>query len=215
MKKLMIAAAIVCAAVVANAAAVTWSTGKLRGPNNAANGDGSVVSTSPVLNTIGSSMWEITMKLYAEDTTTLVATDSVVMSVDGEGNVSFASAKSGGTAGKSAVGGTASWSATTGISVKTDTATLGLDANTDYFMVLSAVGNIGDISPITKESSQIAVATKGASSASTFKGGDSTAWTGGTWSVPTPEPPDPTPEPTSGLLMLVGLAGLALRRKQA
>ena len=27
--------------------------------------------------------------------------------------------------------------------------------------------------------------------------------------------PDPTPEPTTGLLMLVGLAGLALRRKQA
>ena len=30
-----------------------------------------------------------------------------------------------------------------------------------------------------------------------------------------PEPPDPAPEPTSGLLVLLGVAGLALKRKRA
>ena len=53
------------------------------------------------------------------------------------------------------------------------------------------------------------------------------AWTGdyydaaegfsaaGWYGASTSPEPTPTPEPTSGLLMLVGLAGLALRRKQA
>ena len=41
---------------------------------------------------------------------------------------------------------------------------------------------------------------------------------GGWTAVATPEPPEPpidSPEPTSGLLMLIGAAGLALRRKRA
>ena len=51
-----------------------------------------------------------------------------------------------------------------------------------------------------------------ATAASAF-GSEYTAFTS---PEPPPGPgPDPTPEPTSGLLMLVGLAGLALRRKQA
>jgi len=35
-----------------------------------------------------------------------------------------------------------------------------------------------------------------------------------TWTTNDPQPTPPTPEPTSALLMLVGMAGLALRRKQ-
>lgn len=38
-------------------------------------------------------------------------------------------------------------------------------------------------------------------------------FTKGSWDY-TANPVDPTPEPTSGLLMLLGMAGLALRRKQ-
>lgn len=38
--------------------------------------------------------------------------------------------------------------------------------------------------------------------------------TAGTWDY-TANEPEPTPEPTSGLLMLLGMAGLALRRKRA
>ena len=44
--------------------------------------------------------------------------------------------------------------------------------------------------------------------AATIAGGNYTPWAGGPG-------PEPVPEPTSGLLMLVGLAGLALKRRRA
>ena len=41
--------------------------------------------------------------------------------------------------------------------------------------------------------------------------GEKTAWSTG----PVPPGPEPVPEPTSAMLLLLGVAGLALRRKQA
>ena len=45
---------------------------------------------------------------------------------------------------------------------------------------------------------------------STVIGGDGVAWT-----ATSSAPPEPIPEPTSGLLVLLGVAGLALKRKKA
>lgn len=44
---------------------------------------------------------------------------------------------------------------------------------------------------------------------------DGDAWRTASLASPTPPGPDPAPEPTSGLLVLLGVAGLALKRKRA
>ena len=209
MKKLMIAAAIVCAAVATQAATVTWSTGKLYGADSATKG---TTDVADYVKDIANSSWEITMKVFADQAMTeLVTSDFVYLTVDGEGNATYSSAVTDGTAGKSAKGGSAGWNATTGVTVGTDTDSLGLDLNTTYYMQLLVDGETPDYTA-TKSSDAITVATKGASSKATFPGGSFGA---SNWDVTSKEGPTDVPEPTSGLLMLVGLAGMALRRRRA
>jgi len=104
-------------------------------------------------------------------------------------------------------------------------ATLGLSDNSDYSVYLA----IFDTAMITDSSKYYLTEVKdlatlsGTDSAGLKWGSQSTAsQASGAWSDvkattpdPDPEPPIDSPEPTSGLLMLIGAAGLALRRKRA
>ena len=99
--------------------------------------------------------------------------------------------------------------------------TLGLADSTDYTVYLA----IFDTSTISDNSkyyltSRASLATMEGSNYAQIKwGSQSTAsQAAGAWSsvkAADPEPPIDSPEPTSGLLMLIGAAGLALRRKRA
>ena len=101
-------------------------------------------------------------------------------------------------------------------------------ASTTYDYVLTLTGTQNSLTGRGEEASYDYTA---ASLATTLSGSITTVANGATalqtaapstWAIsgikavtpPTPPGPEPIPEPTSGLLMLLGVAGLALRRKQ-
>ena len=87
-----------------------------------------------------------------------------------------------------------------------------LAASTTYYSIVTAEytdDKYGDMYMAT--AGTVTTGASGAGSMSNIFGGASTATTGGirNWA------PAAVPEPTSGLLMLIGMAGLALRRRRA
>ena len=100
--------------------------------------------------------------------------------------------------------------------------TLGLDDGKTYMaylMIFNTSSITGDSKFYLTEAKELGTM-EGAEDISSVKwGSQSTAsQAAGAWSsvkASDPEPPIDSPEPTSGLLMLIGAAGLALRRKRA
>ena len=181
MKKIMIAVVIVCAAVAAQAASVSWSSAKLY------NNEGAGVAAT------------VTQYVYLMDKATY---DSLtdVWGMYGADIVNNA-------------GGDASASGVTGrythkVSVVTpkDTAT----ANTTYYAAIIAVYGTGDDMMYYAEKASITTGDDGNGTFGTFGAGTIADATNskGAWTAA-------VPEPTSSLLMLVGLASLALRRRRA
>lgn len=163
MKKIMIAVAIVCAAVIANASSVSWSAPGLLDSAGVAIGE----STKEI---------QIAFSIWAADGTTALVTDAA-------GDIN---AISGAAQGK--------WT--------------GASGNTTYWIQVVVSDNTG--ASLISEKAEFTT-----NSSATFKPNlttganmavSSNKFAGSTWSVP---------EPTSGLLLLLGMAGLALKRKRA
>lgn len=196
MKKIIIAMAIVASAMVVNAAAFNWTTSAAASSVVSEDilGNGSYgISTAAAdrMNKAGS--WTYVLTLYSGDT--LVGSTS--------GDVKF-NALSGKVA--------------TAITI--DAAA----ASTAYSYVLTITGTDTGLTGrgSVTEGTTIYDYT-GATLSTEFKGTITTAGTGNT-TLTTAAPSEwvvsgitttSVPEPTSGLLLLMGLAGLALRRKQA
>ena len=165
MKKLVIAAAIVCAAVMANAASVKWTVA------NAIGGEGSALKNSTA--------YMFAVSIYTTD----------------------------GTLVGSASAGTASMFSQYSASID------GVSASTQYYAVLSASSDkyeLADAVAATKYYFTTDSATEYSINLTTGNGLTSDGhgtWSAGDWKA--------VPEPTSGLLMLLGMAGLALRRRRA
>lgn len=181
MKKLMLTAAIVCAAVMAHAAAVTWAAGTVT------RFDGTTANKN-----VNGYLFEITASAYSTYSAMDAGTLSKTIYADYSGSLSSAVVT--GTATKKGALTLEGIDATAGTPVYA--AVLYIDGvDSDYFM--------GNVATVTwsgvgyPEVGQLAVSLGGA-------GATATAWT--TAAVP---------EPTSGLLMLLGMAGLALRRRRA
>ena len=185
MKKLMILAAAVVASVAANAAAVSWDSGVISLPDGSKAGKGDV--TAYLFN-----VTKAVYDTYAAYTDATALSDALYTAYSG----SFASADG------------------TKTSPKAGTANLtdGKDdygVGTYYAVVLYTTTQdakdywMGNYASATIDAAQdVAV-----SDLALKLGGTSTTATA--WSTAA------VPEPTSGLLMLLGMAGLALRRRRA
>ena len=181
MKKLMIAAAIVCAAVMGQASMVNW------GVDWAYSNDGSSVNTYDD----GSSVnyWVVNM---------LGATDTSGLSVDGEGNLVNSASYS--------VVGTGSFDATG------NGTAIGTIANGDYLamVIYDAANGLYGVSDANIVSGIVETPPTAGSLAAYFQNDG-----GAEGYLIANTPTASIPEPTSGLMLLLGVAGLALKRKRA
>ncbi len=178
MKKLMLAVAVLCTAVVANAASVVWNSGNLTDYTGAA---GSLKN---------STAYTATLYIFSD-----AEGKTDVTSTFGSGTqISSSTASKNG-----AYSGTAPAS---GVSSGTYYAQL-IIANTEWSLT-------SDLAAFTYDAAAIAPLSLNFLSGSGFNTASAKLHVGGTnngWQS--------VPEPTSGLLMLLGVAGLALRRRRA
>jgi len=207
MKKLMIALAAVACAAAVQAASFTWKTANY---SQFRNEDGSAVTTAAGYNT---AMDGGNIVLVLLGTTTSYSWDSATV-LKGTG------------------GDTASFRATGGATVKYGLSTTfgftyddtpgakNILKNNDVIGVMYQAEN-GDLSKLfyvdadgTKGADIEATYTISGLTDDTWSGSAFTFTTAGTSSAPTYFTAS-VPEPTSGLLMLLGMAGLALRRRRA
>ena len=201
MKKLIIAMAAVCAAAIANAGAVNWGSGALQTP-----GEGGALSGTKLTSTSG---FNVSMYVWES----LTASDLSYSAGDlytWYSKVASTSADPfGGTL--SAINGSVNMgtSATTATAVGSELTTTG--GTSVYGAVLFVLSDSDGKDLWYMENAGSVAAKAGATKTSLANlglkvgGGSSTTATTGT----------AVPEPTSGLLLLLGMAGLALKRKRA
>ena len=181
MKKLIIAAAIVCAAVVSQAASVVWSTTSAMTAHNSGKTAGANEVMMYVFEAVDYSAYaslsgaELSLKLWEDFGSSLDdATKSAGTSARG---IATVNGPANYTAGDTFTG-----------------AILFVDTKDDYFM--------GNIYTGTIPTSGNGKATNLATTYGGTAAGGTLAWAN-------------VPEPTSGLLLLLGMAGMALRRRRA
>jgi len=185
MKKLMMAAAIVCAAVAAQAATFDWSSASIYGPT-AAN------LTTPGTYGVGSANADkLTMETMSKKIS-WAATMSIVSSL-GTDEITF-TPKMGSTG-------------VSGANLTSSKIANGTDENpvtATVTTVLVGTYTVGDVT-YTLTSNPIVSSEEsfGALTTLNFSAPAATSWTVA------------VPEPTSGLLLLLGVAGMALRRRRA
>ena len=190
MKKLMIAVAIVCAAALSQAATVSWSLTGLQNSSGEALSGYAYVFTNKGDNKVDQAtlVAALTAATDAASFTTALGTNYIapLSGAVTAGGISF------GPSDVSASGLKENTSGTKLFAVVIDTATI-TDSSNWY---------------VTEYSNTAKVLTDAAVGSTSFDITDTGSHAAASWTAVA------APEPTSGLLLLLGMAGLALRRKQ-
>ena len=199
MKKLLIAMAVAATAVVSQAASVSWTAASWKTPASADGG----FSTTAAKATVSGSLYILTQTQY-NTFLAAYAEDGNMKSV-----YDYFTTGAGKDTAATKTGTSASFTSTLTMSTTADvgdtvygaviyttTATFN-EKPVDFYVANIATGTVGSDAGVTI--ANLGTYYLGVSS------GDSAVSTGGWQAVP---------EPTSGLLMLLGMAGLALRRKR-
>lgn len=180
MKKLIIAAAIVCAAVVANAAAINWTASAVLDPEATAAAGKNTPGTGWLGYCIlASNLESVTDGLNAGDTTALLAaslTDAGVASSKGAMNVTGGSVEAG---------------------------------SKDFYMIVLNATTLEDATGYYVSNKVNATVDASLDTTVGFGSQATASKATANWTAMS------VPEPTSGLLLLLGMAGLALKRKRA
>lgn len=192
MKKIMLAVTIVCAAAMAQAASVSWASAKMF---TAASAEGGFSSTA-IGNKATGYLFLITEAQYNDFLADYTANGNMSKVYDAYKD-SFGSANATGATGSRNSSVTLTSDANVGDTVYGAVIYTYSDADLgkDFYLANIATGTVGAESGITL------------SNLATNYLGDATGTATGGWVA--------TPEPTSGLLLLLGMAGLALKRKNA
>ena len=194
MKKLMIAAAVVCAAAMSQAASVTWSASNIYTPaDNTVKVDGT------------------TAYVFGGDYTTA----SIIAALEGKGATDVGTWLEGVSKKYELTTDAGKASFTTQNTI--DPSTVGLTADgtkQNLYLLVFDTDGVTDASKFYVTEKEATVATSGNSSFSfgaqgNTKGYDGASQIAGNWHAVN------VPEPTSGLLLLLGVAGMALRRRRA
>ena len=188
MKKLMMAAAIVCSAVVVQAASVAWTSNNKQFCDSTGTPTTTMTGGQIVLVTLGS---------------TLDWGNATVLPTGTDNNTTTLNLNTGTGAKTGRVTGTVKFEYTSGGSSN-------FIENGDYLALMWKDDATGDLSKLVYVDSgaeaEVYYQVSGLANNSTMLSGKAIAFTGNFQGVP---------EPTSGLLVLLGMAGLALRRKRA
>ena len=194
MKKLMIALGAIAMAFGIQAATVTWGSGAMYTAASATGGWSSTLVNQANPQAL------VTMSVYLVDAETYATVSAMTQ----ENMYKWAAKQTATYTGQNK---NASTGAIIGAATVSDST---LAASTTYYSILTAEYTDATLGKDFYMAAAVTALTpaSGSKSVTNIFGGASTASTGGVrnW--------QPIPEPTSGLLLLLGMAGLALRRKQ-